>query len=321
MTKKFSIAPMMSWTDRHCRYFHRLLSSQAILYTEMVTAEAIVHGDLKSLLGFSPQEHPIILQLGGSDPKKLSKAAIIATDFGYDGINLNVGCPSDRVQSGAFGACLMHNPSLVGESVAAMQSVTNLPITVKCRLGIDDDEPSQTLPNFIETVHQAGCQTFIIHARKAWLKGLSPKENRDIPPLDYALVYDIKKQYPHLHIGINGGINDPADWQTHLKYVDEVMVGRAAYHTPEILTQVDEKIYGHQVLAPDYRNIIEKMMLYCDQQKSKNVKLYHIIRHMLGLFHGQPNARLWRRILTEEGTKEDAKSTLLLDAYNAFKAK
>jgi len=317
--KYFSVAPMMSWTDRHCRYFHRLLSSKAILYTEMVTSDAIIHGNCQNLLGFSPQEHPIIVQLGGSDPNKLSEAAKIAADFGYNGINLNVGCPSDRVQSGTFGACLMHHPKLVAECVAAMQAAVKIPVTVKCRLGIDHDTPHDTLPAFIETVKDSGCDTFIIHARKAWLKGLSPKENREIPPLDYDLVYQIKQYYPNLHIGINGGISSMAECQEHLKHVDEVMIGRAAYHTPEILKDVDRIIYGVQQEAISDADLIDSMVEYCKQAHiNNNTKLYHIIRHMLGLFHGKPRARLWRRILTEEGSKENAHSDLLLKAYKGF---
>lgn len=316
MPKKFSVAPMMDWTDRHCRYFHRLLSSQAILYTEMLTADAVIHGTRESLLGFDASEHPVIVQLGGSDSKKLVEATKIVSDYGYDGINLNVGCPSDRVQSGAFGACLMKNPPLVADIIHAMQSVTDKPVTVKCRIGVDDDNPHDTLPHFIDTVAQSGCKSFIIHARKALLKGLSPKENRDIPPLDYDLVYTIKHHYPKLHIGINGGINDSADWHTHLENVDEIMVGRAAYHTPAILTNVDAHIYGLPEQIPDYALIIHKMADYCDNQRIKGVKFYSIIRHLLGLFHGLPYARQWRRILSENGTKDTADSRLLLKAYD-----
>lgn len=319
MNKYFSIAPMMDWTDRHCRYFHRLLSSQAILYTEMITADAIIHGNREALLGYDATEHPVIVQLGGSDAKKLQEATKIASDYGYDGINLNVGCPSDRVQSGAFGACLMKNPPLVADIIHAMQSVTDKPVTVKCRIGVDDDNPHSVLPHFIETVSQAGCRHFIIHARKAWLSGLSPKENRDIPPLDYPLVYDIKKAYPHLHIGINGGINTLDDWRTHLENVDEIMVGRAAYHTPDILLQVDSVVYNAPPRAIDYDVIIQKMADYCDNQMVRGVKFYSIIRHILGLFHGLPNARRWRRILSENGTKDSANSQLLLDAYSIFR--
>jgi tRNA-dihydrouridine synthase A len=318
MNKQFSVAPMMDWTDRHCRYFHRLLSSKAILYTEMVTADAIIHGNREALLGFDTSEHPVIVQLGGSDSKKLVEATKIASDYGYDGINLNVGCPSDRVQSGAFGACLMKNPPLVADIIHAMHSVTDKPVTVKCRIGVDDDKPHDTLPHFIDTVAQSGCKSFIIHARKALLKGLSPKENRDIPPLDYDLVYQIKHTYPELHIGINGGIDSVADWQTHLENVDEIMVGRSAYHTPAILTTVDSCIYGLPEQAPDYKMIIHKMADYCDNQRIKGVKFYSIIRHLLGLFHGLPNARKWRRILSENGTKENADSRLLLEAYDIF---
>lgn len=316
--KQFSVAPMMAWTDRHCRYFHRLLSSRAILYTEMVTADAIIHGNKAKLLEYNPSEHPVIIQLGGSDPKKLSEATKIATDYGYDGINLNVGCPSDRVQSGAFGACLMKDPDLVANSVHQMQSVTSKPVTVKCRIGVDDDDPYKVLPNFIHKVSGAGCQSFIIHARQAWLKGLSPKENRDIPPLDYKIVYQIKKSFPQLHIGINGGINAVDTWQEHLMHVDEVMVGRSAYHTPSILLDVDKKVYGIDKPSRSYHEIIEIMVDYVDRQVNDQIGAYAIIRHMLGLFHGQPNARLWRRILTEQGTQPKANGQILLDAYQAM---
>ncbi len=318
MNKYFSVAPMMDWTDRHCRYFHRLLSKQAILYTEMVTADAIIHGNRDALLKFDVSEHPVIVQLGGSNPAKLAEATKIVTDFGYDGINLNVGCPSDRVQSGAFGACLMKNPSLVADIFYQMQSVTTKPVTVKCRIGVDDDNPHDILPFFIEKVSEAGCKTFLIHARKAWLKGLSPKENREIPPLDYDLVYTIKKTYPHLHIGINGGIENQNDWQKHLMYVDEIMVGRTAYHKPALLTDVDSCVYNLPYVEPNYDSIIHKIADYCDNQMTQGVKFYSIIRHILGLFHGLPNARLWRRILSENGTKETANSQLLLDAYAVF---
>lgn len=318
MRKFFSVAPMMDWTDRHCRYFHRLLSSQAILYTEMITADAVIHGNRHSLLGFNAIEHPVIIQLGGSNPEKLADATKIASDFGYDGINLNVGCPSDRVQSGAFGACLMQNPPLVADIIHKMQSVTKKPVSIKCRIGVDDDNPHDTLPKFIETVMSTGCQTFIIHVRKALLKGLSPKENRDIPPLDYDLVYQIKKSYPHLHIGINGGIDNSNDWPKHLAYVDEIMVGRSAYHRPEILTEVDSVVYGLNKEEPNYTLIIHKIADYCDNQMIQGIKFYSIIRHILGLFHGLPNARQWRRILSENGTKATANSQLLLDAYSIF---
>jgi tRNA-dihydrouridine synthase A len=258
------------------------------------------------------------VQLGGSDVKKLVEAIKIACDFGYDAINLNIGCPSDRVQSGAFGACLMKNPPLVADIIHAMQSVTQKPVTVKCRIGVDDDEPQIVLPHFIETISGAGCKHFIIHARKAWLSGLSPKENREIPPLDYNLVYDIKKSYPHLHIGINGGIDNVNSWHNHLNYVDEIMVGRTAYHIPDILTKVDSVIYNTPEQPIDYAMIIQKMADYCDNQMRHGVKFYSIIRHLLGLFHGLPNARRWRRILSENGTKDTANSQLLLDAYHIF---
>lgn len=316
--KTFSIAPMMAWTDRHCRYFHRLLSSKAILYTEMVTADAIIHGHREKLLAYDPTEHPVVIQLGGSDTDKLREATKIVTDYGYDSINLNVGCPSDRVQSGAFGACLMKSPALVADLIHQMQQVTPKAVTVKCRIGVDDDDPYKVLPEFIHKVHQAGCNSFIIHARKAWLQGLSPKENRDIPPLDYKIVYQIKQTFPNLHIGINGGIETIEACQEHLFYIDEVMLGRSAYHTPELLRSVDQDIYGIETPKPEYADIIEKMAIYCDRQIAENDHLsaYAIIRHMLGLFYGKPNARLWRRTLTEQGTLPEATGQVLRDAFH-----
>ncbi len=313
---KFSVAPMIDWTDRHCRFFHRLLTKRAVLYTEMIVADAIIHGDREYLLGFDASEHPNVLQLGGSDPAKLAKAALIGEKFGYDAINLNIGCPSDRVQSGAFGACLMQDPDLVRDCITAMRQAVSCPVTVKCRIGVDQQIPSQVLPDFIERVAQGGATTFIIHARKAWLEGLSPKENRTIPPLDYGLVHAMKDRFPKLEIIINGGITTMADCHDHLAKVDGVMMGRAAYETPWILSQVDKEIFGLSAPPVTRRQIVSAMQNYLEQELPKGVKVHNVTRHMLGLFHGCPGARRWRQILTIEATKPEAKPSLLQKALD-----
>ncbi len=313
---KFSVAPMIDWTDRHCRFFHRLLTKRAVLYTEMIVADAIIHGDREYLLGFDASEHPNVLQLGGSDPVKLAKAALIGEEFGYDAINLNIGCPSDRVQSGAFGACLMQEPDLVRDCIAAMGQAVSCPVTVKCRIGVDQQIPSQVLPDFIERVAQGGATTFIIHARKAWLKGLSPKENRTIPPLDYGLVHAMKDRFPKLEIIINGGITSMADCHDHLAKVDGVMMGRAAYETPWILSQVDKEIFSLSSPPLTRRQVVSAMQNYLEQELPKGVKVHNVTRHMLGLFHGCPGARRWRQILTIEATKPEAKPNLLQKALD-----
>ncbi len=313
---KFSVAPMIDWTNRHCRFFHRLLTKRAVLYTEMIVADAIIHGDREYLLGFDASEHPNVLQLGGSDPAKLAKAALIGEKFGYDAINLNIGCPSDRVQSGAFGACLMQDPDLVRDCITAMRQAVSCPVTVKCRIGVDQQIPSQVLPDFIERVAQGGATTFIIHARKAWLEGLSPKENRTIPPLDYGLVHAMKDRFPKLEIIINGGITTMADCHDHLAKVDGVMMGRAAYETPWILSQVDKEIFGLSAPPVTRRQIVSAMQNYLEQELPKGVKVHNVTRHMLGLFHGCPGARRWRQILTIEATKPEAKPSLLQKALD-----
>ncbi len=313
---KFSVAPMIDWTDRHCRFFHRLLTKRAVLYTEMIVADAIIHGDREYLLGFDASEHPNVLQLGGSDPAKLAKAALIGEKFGYDAINLNIGCPSDRVQSGAFGACLMQDPDLVRDCITAMRQAVSCPVTVKCRIGVDQQIPSQVLPDFIERVAQGGATTFIIHARKAWLEGLSPKENRTIPPLDYGLVHAMKDRFPKLEIIINGGITTMADCHDHLAKVDGVMMGRAAYETSWILSQVDKEIFGLSAPPVTRRQIVSAMQNYLEQELPKGVKVHNVTRHMLGLFHGCPGARRWRQILTIEATKPEAKPSLLQKALD-----
>lgn len=305
---------MLDWTDRHCRFFHRLLTKEAILYTEMVTTGAILYGDPARQLRFNSQEHPVALQLGGSEPQELAQCARIAQDYGYDEINLNVGCPSERVQKGAFGACLMAEPQLIAECVSAMQAAVAIPITVKNRIGIDDQEDYADLHHFIDTVSQAGCQTFIIHARKAWLKGLSPKENREIPPLRYDLVYQIKQAFPTLEIIINGGITTLEQCQQHLQHVDGVMVGREAYHNPWLLAQVDPLLYGTPAPLESRQAALLAMLPYVQAQLDAGVPLGHISRHLLGLFQGMPGARAFRRLISENAHKPDAGVKLLRDA-------
>lgn len=306
-THKFCVAPMMDGTDRHCRYFHRLMTRRARLYTEMITAEAIIHGDREHLLGFDDAEHPVALQLGGSDPAKLAEAARIGADFGYDEINLNVGCPSDRVQSGAFGACLMKTPGLVAECAGAMSGAVSIPVTVKSRIGVDDQEPRESLFDLVQKCAGAGCDTFIVHARKAWLEGLSPKENRTIPPLDYDIVRELKEQNPELTIVLNGGIETVAQSQALLADFDGVMLGRAAYGSPYLLSEVDQEIFGEDVQTPSREDIILQMSAYIKDQFALGVRPHSITRHMLGLYHGAPGARAWRRYITENAPSADAR--------------
>ena len=296
---KVSVAPMMDWTDRHCRWFHRQLSSRILLYTEMVVADAVIHGPRDQLLAFHDIEHPVALQIGGSDPAKLAQATAIGTAEGYDEININIGCPSDRVQSGAFGACLMKQPDLVAECYKAMESATDKPVTVKCRLGVDDQDVEQTLPHFINTVAKTGCTHFIIHARKAWLKGLSPKENRDVPPLDYALVRRMKLQFPELEIVLNGGLTEIDSALSEVQNLDGVMFGRAAYHNPWMLTQVDSHVYGEANFGFCREEIVKKLIDYAKAQQIHDRSTKALIRHIMGLYMGQAGARLWRRTLSE----------------------
>ncbi len=305
---RLSVAPMMDWTDRHCRYFHRLMSREVLLYTEMVTAPAVINGDRERLLGFAEAEHPVAVQLGGSDPVELAKASKIAAEFGYDEINLNVGCPSDRVQSGAFGAVLMERPDVVAECVAAMQAASPVEVTVKCRIGVDDQTPAEVLPDFLTKVSAAGVRRFTIHARKAWLKGLSPKENRDIPPLDYALVHQMKRDFPHLHLSINGGITSLEGALEHLAAgMDGVMIGRSAYHEPaKILLGADDAIYGAETPEQTADGVAEAMLPYIEAHVSAGGRLNHVTRHMLGLFAGQPGARSWKRYLSENAHRPGA---------------
>jgi tRNA-dihydrouridine synthase A len=296
---------MMDWTDRHCRRLHRTLSRRARLYTEMLTADAVLHGDRLRLLGFDPAEHPVALQLGGSDPAKLVAAARIGEDLGYDEINLNVGCPSDRVQSGRFGACLMAEPALVADCMAAIGAAVRVPATVKCRIGVDEQAPEDALFDLVDACAAAGVRVFVVHARKAWLKGLSPKENREIPPLDYPLVWRLKRERPDLTVVINGGIASLDEAVQHLAHVDGVMLGRAAYHTPGVLGEVDRRLFGEgAAVTPEAA--VEAYLPYVRAQLAAGTHLAAMTRHMLGLFHGRPGARSWRRILTVEGAKAGA---------------
>ncbi len=303
---------MMEWTDTHCRVLHRLLTKRALLYTEMVTAEAVLRGDRARLLRFDALEHPVALQLGGSEPARLAAAAKIAAEMGYDEINLNVGCPSDRVQSGRFGACLMREPELVADSVAAMRAAVSIPVTVKCRLGVDDQDPEQALRTMIARCAAAGVTTFAVHARKAWLKGLSPKENRDVPPLDYELVYRVKRENPALTIVLNGGIANLDQAEAHLAHVDGVMLGRAAYHAPAMLADVDARFFGG---APrDVDAAVADYALYVARKLADGVPLNAMTKHMLGLFNGRPGARLFRRHLSENATRKGANAQTLANA-------
>ncbi|WP_299471235.1 tRNA dihydrouridine(20/20a) synthase DusA [uncultured Roseibium sp.] len=303
---RFSVAPMMEWTDRHCRAFHRQLSRHALLYTEMVTTGAVIHGDREHLLGFSDLEHPIACQLGGSDPKDMAASARIVADFGYDEVNINVGCPSDRVQSGRFGACLMQEPALVAACVSAMKDAVDIPVTVKCRIGVDDQDPEEALDRMADAVFGAGSDALWVHARKAWLKGLSPKENRDIPPLDYNRVVRLKDRFPDKFIGLNGGLQTLDQAKPFLEVLDGLMFGRAAYQTPQILGDVDHRFYGEGEGEVAPWQAVNAHMTYLEDQLRKGVKLAHMTRHMLGLFHGRPGARSWRRILTVDAIKPSA---------------
>lgn len=306
---------MMDWTDRHCRYLHRLMSRRALLYTEMVASAAIVHGDHGRLLAFHPAEHPVAVQLGGSDPAQLAQAARIAADYGYDEINLNCGCPSDRVQSGSFGAILMENPKLVAECVAAMITAVDVPVTVKCRIGVDNQDPSVVLPDFLAQVSAAGVDRFSIHARKAWLQGLSPKENRDIPPLDYDLVCEMKGLFPHLHLSVNGGVDSLDAAEAFLAQgLDGVMIGRAAYHTPaQILLDADARIFGEDN-GRSAEEVVHLMLPYITDHLADGGRLGQVTRHMLGLFQGRPGARGWRRHLSENAHADGAGPQVVLDA-------
>lgn len=314
---------MLDWTDRHCRYFYRLMSKQTVLYTEMVTTGAIIFGK-GDYLGYNEEEHPVVLQLGGSDSEAMAKCAKIAEQQGYDEININVGCPSDRVQNGRFGACLMAEPQTVADCVSAMQAQVDIPVTVKSRIGIDDMDEYEDLSAFIEQVAEAGCDTFIVHARKAWLQGLSPKQNREVPPLMYERVYQLKEEFPHLHVSINGGVKTLAEAQHHLSYVDGVMIGREAYSNPYILSEVDHLIYGDNQAVLSRIEIVKRMHSYIVEQLAapnqfgQGTKVWHIVRHMLGLFQGQPGGRVWRRYLSENAVGRNTSPDVLFAALDAL---
>jgi tRNA-dihydrouridine synthase A len=314
INRKFSIAPMMEWTDRHCRFFHRLLTRRALLYTEMVTTGAVLHGDRARLIGFDPSEHPVALQLGGSEASALAQCARIGADMGYDEVNLNVGCPSDRVQEGRFGACLMAEPRLVADCVAAMKAAVKVPVTVKCRIGIDDQDPERALEAFAGAVEAAGVDALIVHARKAWLKGLSPRENRDVPPLDYEVVYRLKAAHPRLPVVLNGGVATVEAVRAHLARVDGVMMGRAAYQEPWRLMAVDPLLFGEAAPFAAPRDAAQALMPYIERELARGVRLHAVTRHLLGLFHGVPGARAYRRHLAVEAVKPGANAQVLADA-------
>ena len=306
VSRKISVAPMMDWTDRHDRYFLRLISKHSLLYTEMVTTGAVINGDKERLIGFDPFEQPLAIQLGGSDPTDLAKSAKIAEQWGYSEVNLNVGCPSDRVQSGKFGACLMAEPELVRDCIKAMSDAVSIPVTVKTRIGIDRQDSFDELHRFVSIVKESGCNVFIIHARKAWLDGLSPKQNRDIPPLCYERVYKIKETFPELEVIINGGIKTLADCEQHLKHVDGVMIGREAYHNPYMLIDVDQQFYQDDHVKPRRDDILNSLIPYIEQHLKSGGKLAQVTRHILGLYQSQPGSRYFRRAISEQAHKRDA---------------
>ncbi len=317
LNRRFCVAPMLDWTDRHERYLLRLLSKHAVLYTEMVTTGALIYGDKHRHLQFNAEEHPVALQLGGSEPKDMALSAKMAEDYGYNEVNINVGCPSDRVQQGAFGACLMAEAELVAENIVAMQKAVKIPVTVKNRIAIDDMPEYETLHNFLQVVSQAGCKTFIIHARKAWLKGLSPKQNRDVPPLNYQLVYQIKQEFPELEIIINGGIKTLEASEQHLKQVDGVMMGREVYHNPFIMNEVDKRLYSDKTARNSSElEILNQYMDYMQKQLNQGLLLKHMSRHLLGLFTGKPGAKAWRRHISENAYKKGAGIEVIQQAAN-----
>ena len=315
--RRISVAPMLDWTDRHCRYFLRLISRHTLLYTEMVTSGAIIYGK-GDYLGFNEEEHPVAVQLGGCDPDHMTQCAVKSQEYGYDEVNINVGCPSDRVKNGSFGACLMAQPQVVADCVKAMQAEVDIPVTVKCRIGIDDMDEYEDFSRFIDVVAGAGCDTFIVHARKAWLQGLSPKENRDIPPLNYERVYQLKSQHPELNISINGGITSLEQAEEHLNQVDGVMIGREVYSNPYILAEVDKRFYGDIAQPLDRAEIVRLMQAYIERQDAPYFKPWHAARHMLGLFQGQPGGRVWRRYLSQKGTGKNPDPNLLMNGLAAM---
>ena len=309
---------MLDCTDRHERYLARLMSQHAVLYTEMITTGAILFGDKARFLDFNNSEHPVALQLGGSEPDAMARCSEIAQQWGYDEVNINVGCPSDRVQSGSFGACLMQSPDLVAENVKQMRSVVDIPVTIKCRIGVDEQDPREALWALVDTCAEAGCETFLVHARKAWLKGLSPKANRDVPPLDYQLVYDLKVAFPELEIVINGGVNTIAQCHGHLAHVDGVMMGREAYSNPYILAQVDQEIYAETAAPPSRDDVLEAYIDYTAEQIQAGARLNHLSKHVVGLYHGEPRSRLWRRHISENAHKPGSDTDVLRAAYQAM---
>ncbi len=314
LDRRFCVAPMLDWSDRHCRFFWRKMSRRAVLYTEMVTTGALLHGDQHRHLQFSTEEQPLALQLGGSDPSDLAKAVKLAKQWGYDEVNLNCGCPSDRVQNGFFGACLMARPSLVADCVAAMIDASDLPVTVKHRIGIDDQEGYEPLHDFVDQIHQAGCNTIIVHARKAWLQGLSPKENREIPPLNYDMVYQHKNDFPKLEVIIKGGIDSIDDALSHLSHVDGSMLGRSIYQNPYQLVEVDERIYADEANQRSRQDVVESLYPYIEKELASGTRLHHITRHILGIFNGQAGARQFRRHLSQHAHRNDAGLEVLQEA-------
>ena len=314
LVPRFAVAPMMDWTDRHCRGFHRLLSERALLYTEMVVADALWHSDPERHLAFHEREHPVALQLGGSEPERLVHAARLGEQFGYDEINLNVGCPSDRVQSGTFGACLMRTPDLVARCVGAMKDAVSIPVTVKCRIGVDDQDVEQALDDLADAVLASGCDALWVHARKAWLQGLSPKQNRDVPPLDYDRVRRLKQRLPDVFVGLNGGLNSLEAARAELAHVDGVMVGRSAYQEPALLRSVDAAFYASSTARRELHAVCKIMADYTDRHIAPGGRANHVTRHMLGLFHGAPGARAYRRVLSTEAVRPGATGQVILDA-------
>ncbi|NRA14467.1 MAG: tRNA dihydrouridine(20/20a) synthase DusA [Oceanospirillaceae bacterium] len=319
--RTISVAPMMDWTDKHCRHFHRVISRNTLLYTEMVTTGALIYGDKDRHLAYNESEHPIALQLGGSNPQELALCAKMAEDYGYDEVNLNVGCPSDRVQNNMIGACLMGHPQIVADCLAAMRDAVSIPVTIKHRLGIDDLDSDELLHQFVETVKQSGCSTFIVHARKAILAGLSPKQNRDVPPLEYDRVYRLKRAFPQLEIIINGGIKTIAETKEHLQHIDGVMIGREAYHNPyAILAEVDQLFYGADITVITRQQVLQNMLPYIEQQLSAGVPLSYVTRHILGLFHGMRGGKQFRRVISEQAYKKDAGINVLNEAFARVEA-
>jgi len=316
--RTFCVAPMLDCTDRHERFLARLISKRTVLYTEMITTGALIFGDRQKFLAFDESEHPVALQLGGSEPDAMTQCAELVQEWGYDEVNINVGCPSDRVQSGSFGACLMQTPDLVAQNIKQMQSAVDIPVTVKCRIGVDDQEPETALWSLVQSCADAGCTTFLVHARKAWLKGLSPKENRDIPPLDYPLVYRLKEDFPELEIVINGGINTIEDCKEHLNHVDGVMMGREAYSNPYIMSRVDQELYGEKEEPLSRDQVLIEYIAYVERNLAEGVRLNHMSRHVVGLYHGEPRSRLFRRHLSENAHKPESTEGLLQEAYEVM---